>query len=98
MNSYIKHHEWLIIGVTEPNEYENNINNNWYTNTISTWTLEYTLECIDYVRTVNIEKFNCLIKKLDFDIVEEPKKWKEIINNMYYPVDDETGIFLQHDG
>jgi len=90
--------KYVIIGVTGPNEYENNINNNWYTNTISTWTLEYTLECIDYVRTVNIEKINCLIRKLDFDIVEEPKKWKEIINNMYYPVDDETGIFLQQDG
>ena len=27
---------YVILGVTGPNEYENNVNNNWYTNYIST--------------------------------------------------------------
>ncbi len=29
----------MIHGVTGPNEYENNISNNWYTNTIAAWVL-----------------------------------------------------------
>jgi maltose phosphorylase len=33
-------------GVTGPNEYENNVNNNFYTNYIAKWCLEYTFEQI----------------------------------------------------
>ena len=28
---------------------------------------------------------------------EEPAKWKDIAENMYFPVDEELGIFVQHD-
>jgi maltose phosphorylase len=31
--------KYMIHGVTGPNEYENNINNNWYTNTLAAWVL-----------------------------------------------------------
>src|SRR5690606_32114665 len=34
---------YVLLNVTGPNEYENNVNNNWYTNTIASWCLEYTL-------------------------------------------------------
>lgn len=36
--------KYMIHGVTGPNEYENNINNNWYTNKMATWVLSYTLQ------------------------------------------------------
>ena len=35
--------KYVILGVTGPNEYENNVNNNWYTNYIAKWCLEYTI-------------------------------------------------------
>ena len=31
---------WVILGVTGPNEYENNVNNNWYTNRLAAWCLK----------------------------------------------------------
>ncbi len=37
---------YMIHGVTGPNEYENNINNNWYTNLLAQWTLSYTIETL----------------------------------------------------
>ena len=37
-NKYVMH------GVTGPNEYENNVNNNWFTSTMARWLLKYTLE------------------------------------------------------
>ena len=37
----------MIHGVTGPNEYENNINNNWYTNRLAVWVLRYTLESLE---------------------------------------------------
>ena len=33
--------KYVILGVTGPNEYENNVNNNWYTNYLGAWTLRY---------------------------------------------------------
>ena len=38
--------KYMIHGVTGPNEYENNINNNWYTNTLAAWVLDYTREAL----------------------------------------------------
>src|SRR5699024_6008510 len=36
--------KYMLHGVTGPNEYENNVNNNWFTNTIAAWVLRYTIE------------------------------------------------------
>ncbi len=33
--------KYVMLGVTGPNEYENNVNNNWYTNYLAKWCLEY---------------------------------------------------------
>jgi maltose phosphorylase len=33
--------QYVILGVTGPNEYKNNVNNNFYTNYIAKWCLEY---------------------------------------------------------
>ena len=45
------------MGVTGPNEYENNVNNNWYTNTIATWCLNYALEALNYVKEHDLKKY-----------------------------------------
>ena len=39
----------MILGVTGPNEYENNINNNFYTNYIAKWCIDYATEQIQKV-------------------------------------------------
>jgi maltose phosphorylase len=89
--------KYVIHGVTGPNEYENNVNNNWYTNRIASWTMEYTLEVIDYLKNNEPDRYNELINKLDLK-EEEIIKWKDIIKNMFYPIDEELGIFLQQEG
>jgi maltose phosphorylase len=89
---------YMLLGVTGPNEYENNVQNNWYTNTIATWTLSYTLRVIDQVKKENSPKYEALAARIKFDEKTETRDWKHIIENMYYPVDEETGVFLQQDG
>ena len=37
---------YMIHGVTGPNEYENNVNNNWYTNRIAAWSIEYFCDSV----------------------------------------------------
>ncbi|MGG0821542.1 glycoside hydrolase family 65 protein [Paenibacillus turicensis] len=88
---------YVMLGVTGPNEYENNVNNNWYTNRIATWTLEYTLRSLEMFRQSHAADYDLLVNKLAIQ-QEELKQWQHIIDHMYYPVDEEQGIFLQQDG
>lgn len=88
---------YMILGVTGPNEYENNVNNNWYTNRIASWTLEYTLDVLAYVKENEASRYDELIDKLELQD-SETSKWQDIISKMYYPEDPERGIFLQQDG
>lgn len=90
--------KYVMLGVTGPNEYENNVNNNWYTNTIATWTLAYTIEAIEKVKKNHSGVYAKLSEKLRFDEPAEVGRWNDIIGNMYYPVSEEDGVFLQQDG
>jgi len=90
--------KYVILGVTGPNEYENNINNNWYTNKMAWWTLQYTLECIDELKSSEPDKYEALAGKTGFDENGETGHWKEIINDLYFPYDDQREIFLQQEG
>lgn len=89
--------KYVILGVTGPNEYENNVNNNWYTNTIAGWCLKYTLESILTLKDSNHTKLVCLFEKVGFNN-EESVQWQHIIDHLYYPIDTELDIFLQQDG
>lgn len=82
--------QYMIHGVTGPNEYENNVNNNWYTNFMARWTLEYTLASLKKVDAA---------KRAALQITDaELAKWQDIVDRMYFPYDEKLGIFVQQDG
>lgn len=81
--------QYMIHGVTGPNEYENNVNNNWYTNTLAAWVLKYTLSVLPQI---SAEKSMHLAVTAD-----ELSHWQDIITHMYYPYDEEREVFVQHD-
>jgi maltose phosphorylase len=89
--------KYVMLGVTGPNEYENNVNNNWYTNYLAVWCLKYTLEAIDKVKRDNF-KYEDITRITNFDETAETSKWKNIIKNMYFPYDAQREVFLQQDG
>ena len=84
--------KYMIHGVTGPNEYDNNVNNNWYTNYIAKWCLEYAVENIEKLKSENIE---AIIRNNVDD--EDINKWSKIAQNMYLPYDEELDIIVQHD-
>lgn len=98
VNWSIDKDKYVMLGVTGPNEYENNINNNWYTSTIATWCLRYTIEAIEIVKQNDASRLAEIVAKTKFNLVEEQKHWQEIIDKMFYPTDEKLGIFLQQDG
>ncbi len=89
--------KFVMLGVTGPNEYENNVNNNWYTNILATWCLKYAAEVIEIVRSKQPEVLPALLRKIKFKD-QELLDWANIVDKMYYPIDQERGIFLQQDG
>jgi maltose phosphorylase len=90
--------KYVILGVTGPNEYENNVSNNWYTNTLAVWTLSYTLQNIETFRKDKQGSLKRIFNKTGFSYPEETKRWEEIIKNMHFPFDEERKVFLQQDG
>jgi len=90
--------KYVILGVTGPNEYENNVNNNWYTNSLAVWTLSYTLKNIRILEKENPDKLSALYRKTDFNFSDETVRWLEIIKDMHFPVDPSRNVFLQQDG
>ncbi len=90
--------KYVMLGVTGPNEYENNVNNNWYTNYIAVWTLKYTIEAIEKVQHQDENRFDEIRKNLNFDEIHEVGGWLHIIDNMHFPFDAERNVFLQQDG
>ena len=89
--------KYVILGVTGPNEYENNVNNNFYTNYLAQWCLEYAAEQCSQVA----DEFNSDYKRITEKTAlksEELDSWKEISEKMYFPFSEEKDIYLQQDG
>ena len=89
--------QFVILGVTGPNEYENNVNNNFYTNYIAKWCIDYTYEQIAKVALEYPLDHKRIIEKVKLSDAEL-QEWKKVSGNMYFPKSAELGIYLQQDG
>ena len=89
--------KYVILGVTGPNEYENNVNNNWYTNYIAQWCINYTAESIDKVEAEYSTDYTRIMNKAKLSKAEV-KEWLEVAKNMYFPYSEKHNVYLQQDG
>lgn len=75
---------YMLLGVTGPNEYDNNVNNDFLTNYMAKWCIEYALDWV---------------QKLSYPLDgEEARKMREVADKMYLNYDPETMLFSQQDG
>ncbi|WP_438969108.1 glycoside hydrolase family 65 protein [Nonlabens sp.] len=88
--------KYMILGVTGPNEYENNVNNNWYTNYLAKWCINYAVENINKVKADHKADYDRIIAKTEL-ADQEISAWKEVADNMYEPFDEQLGVYLQQD-
>jgi maltose phosphorylase len=89
--------QFVILGVTGPNEYENNINNNFYTNYIAKWCIDYASEQIKKVALEYPADHKRILEKVSLS-ANEIQEWKKVADNMYFPTSKELGVYLQQDG
>ena len=79
--------QYVILGVTGPNEYENNVNNNFYTNYLASW-------CLSYAATMAL-KYK---REKQWVTIKELKEWSDIVEHMYLPYSEQYDVYLQQDG
>ncbi len=86
--------QFVMHGVTGPNEYENNVNNNWYTNYIARWCLNYTASVW---RTLSSARQQQLELESGLDEAEI-REWTELADQVYLPVIKDSNLIIQHEG
>jgi maltose phosphorylase len=89
--------QYVILGVTGPNEYENNVNNNFYTNYIAKWCIDYTVQQINKIEKEYSTDYTRILNKVKLS-QSEINHWKEVADNMYFPYSEEHDVYLQQDG
>jgi maltose phosphorylase len=88
---------FVMHGVTGPNEYENNVNNNWYTNYIAVWCLKYCREVLDALKQHDAGQYAMGMDKWKVS-QEELNHWNAVIEKMYFPEHENGKVYLQQDG
>ncbi|MEM7185615.1 MAG: glycoside hydrolase family 65 protein [Bacteroidota bacterium] len=89
--------KYVILGVTGPNEYENNVNNNHYTNYLAAWSIRYAEEQLQMVATSYPKDYERIVAKTKLT-KEETTDWLKVADGMYYPYSDTHQVYLQQDG
>lgn len=90
--------KYVILGVTGPDEYQNNVDNNWYTNYSCIQCLKMTLNYLEIIAQKSPDEYVRVRRITNFNQAEETERWRNIIEHMYLPEDTEQGIFIQNDG
>jgi len=90
--------QYVMLGVTGPNEYENNANNNWYTSYIARWCLKYTMEQADRVKEDVPDVYAKFVSRTGLNEGLEFTLWRDIYNRIFLPEDKKKGIYLQQEG
>ena len=89
--------QYVMLGVTGPNEYENNVNNNFHSNYCAQWCMNYLVEQLENVKVNYPTDFARIVAKTNITDAELAEM-KDVAANIYFPYNEELGIYLQQDG
>lgn len=87
---------YAINRVTGPNEFGQAVNNNWYTNFMAKWLLEYTVSLIGKMKTAAPDKLEAAFKRTGFD-ESEAEQWVEVAAKMILPYEKDMKVFVEQD-
>lgn len=89
--------KYCICNVTGPDEYNVLADNNFYTNLMARENLRDAAGAVRYLAEHEPGRLSELKEKLDFS-EEELLLWDRIVENMYFPYDEEREIYPLDDG
>lgn len=88
--------KYVILGVTGPNEYENNVNNNFYTNYLAQWCINFTIENIEKLKADYPKDLDRVLTKANLS-TNELEQMQEVAQNIHLPYSKDYEVFLQQD-
>jgi trehalose/maltose hydrolase-like predicted phosphorylase len=89
-----RYHIRHVIG---PDEYHESVDDNAYTNGMAQWNLEIGVETASLLADRWPDRGRELTERLDLR-ADETNEWRHIAENMYFGVDQRTGVFEQFKG
>lgn len=88
---------YCICAVTGPDEYNAIVDNNFYTNLMARENIRDAIWALDYIQKQDSDIYEQLITKLSVT-GKEVEYWQRIVDNMYFPYDEELKVYPQDDG
>ena len=70
--------QYVMLGVTGPNEYENNVNNNFYTNYIAKWCMEFTVQTLENIKEVDSILYSNVLEETNLSEIVNQDKINEL--------------------
>ncbi|MBM7551838.1 glycoside hydrolase family 65 protein [Thalassobacillus pellis] len=96
MGHFRKDGTFAIDNVTGPDEYTCVVNNNYYTNSMAKYNLEWAYKIYQMIKEIDGNYFEILSERLNlWD--KEVESFKRAAEAMYLPYDEELGIHAQDD-
>ena len=92
-----KHGRYEISRQIGPDEYHENIDNSVFTNRLVQWHLRQALDLLGWLEEKAPETAQRLAAALDLS-ASRLESWRDIIDRMHIPFDDEKQIHVQFDG
>ncbi len=89
--------KYCICAVTGPDEYNAIVDNNFYTNLIARENLKSAVWALEQMKEKDRPAYDNLIARLHVT-EDETAHWQKIIDNMYFPYDEERKIYPLDDG
>ncbi|MDO4284483.1 MAG: glycosyl hydrolase family 65 protein [Eubacteriales bacterium] len=89
--------KYCICSVTGPDEYNVLVDNNFYTNLMARENLRDAAAAVRYLQENAPVCYRVLKEKLSLE-EEELTQWDSIVENMYFPYDEEKQIYPMDDG
>jgi alpha,alpha-trehalose phosphorylase len=87
---------YAINRVMGPNEFAQGVNNDWYTNYMAKWLLEYTLQALGEVGIESPDHLSEALKRTGFQPAES-RRWREVAEKLILNYDPERDVFVEND-
>lgn len=87
---------YAINRVMGPNEFAQGVNNDWYTNYMAKWLLEYTLQALGEVGIESPDNLSEAMRRTGFQPAES-RHWQEVAEKLILNYDTERDVFVEND-
>ena len=88
--------KYCICAVTGPDEYNAITDNNFYTNLMGRENIRYALKSLEMLKEAGADVYEAFVSRMGIT-EEETAYWEKIVENMYFPYDENRQVYALDD-